>query len=62
MNHHFHIITMGCQMNEYDSDLVAQLLLNMGYHPTSDPLEADLILINTCAVRARAEQKAVSIL
>ena len=62
MNHHFHIITMGCQMNEYDSDLVAQLLLNMGYLPTSDPLEADLILINTCAVRARAEQKAVSIL
>lgn len=62
MNHHFHIITMGCQMNEYDSDLVAQLLLSMGYLPTSDPLEADLILINTCAVRARAEQKAVSIL
>ncbi|PKN61645.1 MAG: tRNA (N6-isopentenyl adenosine(37)-C2)-methylthiotransferase MiaB [Deltaproteobacteria bacterium HGW-Deltaproteobacteria-15] len=53
---------MGCQMNEYDSDLVAQLLLSMGYLPTSDPLEADLILINTCAVRARAEQKAVSIL
>jgi tRNA-2-methylthio-N6-dimethylallyladenosine synthase len=49
-------------MNEYDSDLVAQLLLSMGYLPTSDPLEADLILINTCAVRARAEQKAVSIL
>jgi len=62
LNHHFHIITMGCQMNEYDSDLVAQLLLNMGYLPTSEPLEADLILINTCAVRARAEQKAVSIL
>ncbi|RJR41423.1 MAG: tRNA (N6-isopentenyl adenosine(37)-C2)-methylthiotransferase MiaB [Desulfobacteraceae bacterium] len=59
---HFHIITMGCQMNEYDSDLASQLLLNMGYHPASDPLEADLILINTCAVRARAEQKAVSIL
>jgi tRNA-2-methylthio-N6-dimethylallyladenosine synthase len=49
-------------MNEYDSDLAAQLLLNMGYLPASDPSEAGLILINTCAVRARAEQKAVSIL
>jgi tRNA-2-methylthio-N6-dimethylallyladenosine synthase len=49
-------------MNEYDSDLVSQLLLNMGYLPASDPLEADLVLINTCSVRARAEQKAFSML
>jgi tRNA-2-methylthio-N6-dimethylallyladenosine synthase len=49
-------------MNEYDSDLVSQLLLNMGYIPTSNPMEADLVIVNTCSVRARAEQKAFSIL
>jgi tRNA-2-methylthio-N6-dimethylallyladenosine synthase len=58
----FHIITMGCQMNEYDSDVVAQHLLGKGYVPAPNPLEADLVLINTCAVRARAEQKALSFL
>lgn len=62
MPRHFHIITMGCQMNEYDSDLASQILLGMGYLPAENESEADLILINTCAVRARAEQKAFSIL
>lgn len=58
----FHVITMGCQMNEYDSDLVSQALLRAGYVPAGDAGEADLVLVNTCSVRAKAEQKAYSLL
>jgi len=49
-------------MNEYDSDYLGQLLLDLDYKPTETPKNADLILINTCAVRAKAEQKAFSLL
>ncbi|MEW6669638.1 MAG: tRNA (N6-isopentenyl adenosine(37)-C2)-methylthiotransferase MiaB [Thermodesulfobacteriota bacterium] len=56
------MITMGCQMNEYDSDLVSQALLRSGYIPAGDGDEADLVLVNTCTVRAKAEQKAYSLL
>jgi len=62
LSRHFHIATMGCQMNEYDSDHVAQLLQAEDFKPTEDPRGADLILINTCAVREKAEQKAYSLL
>jgi tRNA-2-methylthio-N6-dimethylallyladenosine synthase len=53
---------MGCQMNEYDSDYLAQVLVNSNFLPTDTPNSADLILINTCSVRAKAEQKALSLL
>ena len=53
---------MGCQMNDYDSDYLAQFLVNNGYSPVNTPDNADLILINTCAVRAKPEQKAYSFL
>lgn len=49
-------------MNEYDSDYLGQLLMASGYVKTPDPAKADLILINTCAVREKAEQKAFSLL
>ncbi|MFC1891629.1 MiaB/RimO family radical SAM methylthiotransferase, partial [Thermodesulfobacteriota bacterium] len=62
MPRYYHIITMGCQMNEYDSDYLAQILLTAGYIPTDDYNNAQLILINTCTVRAKAQQKAVSLL
>ena len=62
MSRSFHIATMGCQMNEYDSDQVGQILLNSGYFSTDKPEDADLIIINTCSVRAKAEQKAFSFL
>ena len=58
----FYIATMGCQMNEYDSDHVSQLLLKSKIHKVNDPEKADFILINTCSVRAKAEQKAFSLL
>jgi len=57
-----YIGTMGCQMNEYDSDHVTQLLLKRGFKVTGRPEEADLIMINTCTVRNKAEQKAYSLL
>ena len=53
---------MGCQMNEYDSDFLAQTLISEGYKPIDTPDQADLVLVNTCAVRAKPEQKTFSFL
>ena len=58
----FFITTMGCQMNTYDSDVLAQSLIQMGYSPVDHPKGADLILINTCTVRAKPRQKAFSLI
>src|SRR5213594_2633148 len=55
-----HLITYGCQMNEYDSERVAGLLRAERYELTADEQEADLILVNTCAIREKAEEKAFS--
>jgi tRNA-2-methylthio-N6-dimethylallyladenosine synthase len=53
--------TFGCQMNEYDSDKMADVLKAAeGYEPTQDPEEADLILFNTCSVREKAQEKVFS--
>ncbi len=54
-----YIKTYGCQMNERDSEQVAQDLTARGYTLTSDERQADVILINTCSVRDQAEQKAL---
>lgn len=62
MARRYYITTMGCQMNEYDSDYLGQILLNSGFLPTDNAKDADIILINTCTVRAKAEQKAYSLL
>ncbi len=53
---------MGCQMNEYDSDSVSSILQGQGLLSTQFPEKADLIIINTCSVREKAEQKAFSLL
>jgi len=55
-----YIETFGCQMNVHDSEQMAVLLQSIGYHLTDDPATADLILINTCSIREKAEQKAFS--
>jgi tRNA-2-methylthio-N6-dimethylallyladenosine synthase len=52
--------TFGCQMNELDSELVAGELARLGYRFTADDARADVILYNTCSVRAQAEQKVFS--
>ena len=59
VNRRFFLETYGCQMNEYDSSLVAGILESRGYTATRDPGEADLILVNTCSVRENAEETAL---
>lgn len=55
--------TFGCQMNEYDSARMADVLrVSEGYVETSDPAQADLLLMNTCSVREKAEDKVYSLL
>ena len=55
------IKTFGCQMNEYDSDKMADVLgAAQGYTPTQNVDEADLILFNTCSVREKAQEKVFS--
>ena len=55
--HRVHIETFGCQMNEYDSDLVRSLLKARGFAFTDDRERADVILMNTCAIRENAHTK-----
>jgi tRNA-2-methylthio-N6-dimethylallyladenosine synthase len=58
----YSIVTYGCQMNEADSDLMSGLLQRAGWEQTSSRSEADLIIINTCSVRRKPEQKVDSLL
>src|SRR5919109_4956319 len=60
MANKLHLITYGCQMNEYDSERVAGLLRERQYELTADEHEADVILLNTCAIREKAEEKVFS--
>ncbi len=55
----YHIVSMGCQMNERDSETIAGMLEEMGMHCQPVREEADLILYNTCCVRENAENKAL---
>jgi len=56
----FFIETWGCQMNELDSQRMSGQLMQQGILPTREPGEADLILLNSCSVREKAEQKVYS--
>ncbi len=58
----YFIHTFGCQMNEADSARMGEILARMGWGRAKDPESADLILLNTCAVREKAEQKVLSAL
>lgn len=51
-----YIESYGCQMNFSDSEIVASILVKDGYVTTSDPADADLVLLNTCSIRDKAEQ------
>ncbi|GAA0496121.1 tRNA (N6-isopentenyl adenosine(37)-C2)-methylthiotransferase MiaB [Salinibacillus aidingensis] len=51
------IRTYGCQMNEHDTEVMAGILTELGFESTSDANEADIILLNTCAIRENAENK-----
>ena len=53
----FHIITFGCQMNEHDSERMTGVLRDRGCDPVSDVADADMVILNTCSIREKAEQK-----
>ena len=55
-----HIKTYGCQMNAYDSARMTELLAPLGYVPTADAAEADMIVLNTCHIREKAAEKVYS--
>ncbi|MGV1098938.1 tRNA (N6-isopentenyl adenosine(37)-C2)-methylthiotransferase MiaB [Thiovibrio sp. JS02] len=57
---HLYIETIGCQMNERDSEIMAQLLGEHAYLPCASPEDADVIVVNTCSIRGKAAQKAYS--
>ena len=54
-----HIKTYGCQMNERDSEMIAALLQRHGYALAERESQADAVIVNTCSVRAKAEDKAI---
>ena len=59
----YYIKTFGCQMNEYDSSRMGDVLgAGAGLLPTDNPAEADVLLMNTCSVREKAEDKVYSLL
>ncbi len=53
----FHIITFGCQMNEHDSERMAGILEGRDYAQAADLADADIVILNTCSIREKAEQK-----
>ena len=60
MSRRYLIETFGCQMNFHDSERMAGLLEAAGYEPASEPGDADVVVLNTCTVREKAEDKVLS--
>ena len=56
MNNTYYIETYGCQMNVYDSELIANQLIKTGYSETKSIENADIIFLNTCSIREKAEE------
>lgn len=59
---YYYVHTFGCQQNEADSEKIRAMAEDMGYVASNEPSECDLVIINTCAIRAHAEMKALSML
>ncbi len=59
---YYFVITFGCQQNEADSEKIRGIAEQMGYLPTDSAQNADLIILNTCAIREHAESKVLSML
>lgn len=55
----FYIHTYGCQMNVRDSEAVEALMVAAGFEPAANEAEADIVIVNSCTVRQKAEEKAV---
>ena len=59
---YYYVVTFGCQQNEADSERIRGMARDMGYLPAERAEDADLIVVNTCAIREHAEMKALSML
>ena len=59
MDLRYHLITYGCQMNKADSERLGGSLEALGYAWAEEPMQADLVVVNTCAVRQSAENRAL---
>ena len=55
--HQVYMETFGCQMNEYDTELVRRLLGERGFSFTENPDHANVVLLNTCAIRENAHKR-----
>ena len=53
----FYIRTYGCQMNEHDTEVMAGIFMQLGYTPTEVIEEADVVLLNTCAIQKMQKTK-----
>ena len=62
VNKKYHIITYGCQMNVHDSENISAILEDLSFENTANMEEADLILLNTCAIRENAHNKVTGML
>ncbi len=58
LNSKYHLATFGCQMNVYDSNLIAEMLESRGLAQTEELGEADIVIVNTCSIRGGAEDRA----
>ena len=58
----YFVQTFGCQMNVHDSRRIEEVLLASGFREASEPALADLLVVNTCSVREKAEHKLMSLL
>ncbi|HLN82253.1 MAG TPA: tRNA (N6-isopentenyl adenosine(37)-C2)-methylthiotransferase MiaB, partial [Candidatus Binatia bacterium] len=62
MTKKIYVQTYGCQMNQYDTERILRVMARRGYEQTDSIDSADLIVLNTCSVREKAEQKVYSAL
>ena len=60
MNRSFYIKTYGCQMNDYDSEKMNDILLNNGFTKTNKVENSDIAILNTCHIREKASEKMYS--
>lgn len=58
----FHLISLGCEKNTVDSQSIAQLLINSQYHPTTNPEDANILIVNTCGFIGPAKEESFQML
>ncbi len=53
----FYLFSLGCKVNSYENNAIGTMLIQKGYQKVNSPEEADAIILNTCSVTSRADQK-----